>query len=260
MKNLNKNFGKSYSDVYDLIYKDKNYYKECNLISRLVVKHSKILESKNLLDIGCGTGAHAYHLSKKYNIVGIDLSEEMLRIAAAKFDGSHARKTPIFLKDNAVTFTSKLKFDVAIMMFSVVGYILEIKKIQECLINIRKHLKKSGVLIFDFWYGPTVLMQPPKDRVQVYKSKNLEVIRATETYLDVHRSTASVNFTVWASDGKNIIFQTRETHKVRYFSIGEWEALLGNSGFEVAEVMSFPGGSGRLTDQTRTALIAARAI
>ena len=50
-------FEKNYSNIYNLIYKKKNYKKEFLNIQRSLPK--KIPMVKDILDIGCGTGLFA---------------------------------------------------------------------------------------------------------------------------------------------------------------------------------------------------------
>jgi trans-aconitate methyltransferase len=69
-----------YALYYNLIYKDKAYKEEIKYIDNLIKKYSP--ETKSLLDVGCGTGKHAYFLSQKgYNAEGLDMSEIMLDFA-----------------------------------------------------------------------------------------------------------------------------------------------------------------------------------
>ncbi|WP_300427628.1 methyltransferase domain-containing protein [Methanobacterium sp.] len=38
----------------------------------------------DLLDVACGTGNHAQHLTNSFNVVGLDINQEMLDIAQEK--------------------------------------------------------------------------------------------------------------------------------------------------------------------------------
>ena len=75
-----KQFGDLYSKYYDLLYEDKNYSGEVEYIDFLIKKNCQ--NAKTLLDMGCGTGKHAELLCEKgYKVHGIDLSQDMLKIA-----------------------------------------------------------------------------------------------------------------------------------------------------------------------------------
>ena len=76
-------FKKDYSNVYDVLYKGKNYKKELFTIKRLTKKYLK--KSSSLLDLGCGTGTYSHLISKTgLNVTGIDQSNFMIKIAKKK--------------------------------------------------------------------------------------------------------------------------------------------------------------------------------
>ena len=74
-------FGKEYSQIYDLLYKSKDYEGEVEYLNKLIKKNYK-KKIKNILDIGCGTGKHASLLvDKGYHLHGVDMSPQMISIA-----------------------------------------------------------------------------------------------------------------------------------------------------------------------------------
>ena len=76
-------FGELYSRYYDLIYQNKDYFSEVEYIESLIKKDS--IEIKTILDLGCGTGRHDELLCDKgYVVHGVDISEEMLKIAETR--------------------------------------------------------------------------------------------------------------------------------------------------------------------------------
>ena len=78
-------FGKEYSQIYDLLYKSKDYEREVEYLNKLIKKNYK-KKIKNILDIGCGTGKHASLLvDKGYQLHGVDMSPQMISIAKKNF-------------------------------------------------------------------------------------------------------------------------------------------------------------------------------
>ena len=76
---INSTF-KNYSKFYNLLYKDKDYDSEVDYIHKLISQNTKL--KKSILDLGCGTGIHAEMLyDKGYEIIGVDISNEMLDVA-----------------------------------------------------------------------------------------------------------------------------------------------------------------------------------
>ena len=77
-------FEKEYSNIYDFLYTQKNYIKEFLLIKKII--KDNLSKPSSLIDLGCGTGKYSNLLTKlKLNVVGVDRSKEMLKIAKKKF-------------------------------------------------------------------------------------------------------------------------------------------------------------------------------
>lgn len=75
---------KDYAKFYDALYQDKNYADEVAYIQKVFNKHSKI-PVKSILNLGSGTGNHDGLLAEKgYEITGVDLSTDMIKIAEEK--------------------------------------------------------------------------------------------------------------------------------------------------------------------------------
>ena len=75
-----------YSKYYDLIYKDKDYQREADFVISLIRRYCP--GAKSILSLGCGTGNHDFLFSQSgYEVTGVDLSEEMIRIANIKNSG-----------------------------------------------------------------------------------------------------------------------------------------------------------------------------
>lgn len=100
---------------YDKIYHWKDYRKEAKAIKGLIQDH-KQSSGSDLLDVGCGTGKHLQYLRDDFCCVGLDINEEMLRIARRNVDGAK------FVKANMTDFNLKRRFDVALCLFSSMGY------------------------------------------------------------------------------------------------------------------------------------------
>jgi len=73
-------FRKEYADSYDLLYTDKDYKDECDMIEEVFTKYADG-PIKSILDLGCGTGNHSIPLAQRgYEVTGVDISSDMLRI------------------------------------------------------------------------------------------------------------------------------------------------------------------------------------
>ena len=212
-----------YSTYYDLFYNQKNYKKEVKQIKCLIDEHQP--KATQLLDLGCGTGKHAFHFSKLgYQVDGIDVSEKMVEIANSKLvtDYKNQATKLNFLVADITKFRSKKKYDVVVSLFHVMSYQVSNKKFNDALKTAHKHLKKGGIFIFDFWYGSAVLNDLPEVRIKKLSNKEIEIIRIAEPQIDKIKNTVDVNYTIMAKEkGTNYMKEFEEKHSLRYFFIPE---------------------------------------
>ncbi|HEV7606550.1 MAG TPA: methyltransferase domain-containing protein [Steroidobacteraceae bacterium] len=253
-------FDSQYADQYDLLYAQKDYCLECDLVESAATRFATV-RPNTILDVGCGTGQHAIELAARgYKLTGVDLSEAMLKHAQAKSASLQAGTRPRWLQGNARDFDAGTTYDMAIMMFAVIGYLTPNAHVLEGLRNIRRHLSGGGIFACDFWYGPTVLTDRPTDRVRTLPTEGGEVIRSTRTALNILQHTADVTFRLWETRGKQVVSDTCETHRMRYFFPQEFALLLSSAGFELLQLSAFPSLDAPLSDATFNAFAVARAV
>jgi SAM-dependent methyltransferase len=237
---MNEVFGSVYADAYDLLYQDKNYVAECDLIYHIFQTYGND-SIRSVLDLGCGTGNHALPLAHRgYEVVGVDRSEPML---------AHARRKAVsFLPDSKAFFYQgeirsvdlKRHFDAALMMFTVLGYQLENADALSALRTVRRHLNLGGLFIFDVMYGPAVLHQRPSQRVKVVQTPHGRILRVASGDLDIRRQLCIVQYYVWRLEGERLVVETEESHTVRYFFPLELDLLLECTGFSPLQFGAFP--------------------
>jgi len=253
-------FGQAYADAYDLLYQDKDYKAECGLIERILKEYSQG-PAQTILDLGCGTGNHALLLAQHgYAIVGVDASPGMV---------AHARRKAAILEDGcSVEFHERdirlvelgRKFDVALMMFAVLGYQMENTDVLSALRTARRHLRPGGLLVFDVWYGPAVLYQRPSDRVKVLPVAGGRVLRFASSELDTRRHVCTVRFHMWRLEGERLVADIEEAHQMRYFFLRELELFLECTGFSLVRLGAFPDFYKDPDDVSWNALGVARAV
>ncbi|MBL8360272.1 MAG: class I SAM-dependent methyltransferase [Rubrivivax sp.] len=253
-------FDALYAGHYDGFYAGKDYAAECDLVQQALARHGHGTP-RTLLDVGCGTGGHAIELARRgLQVTGVDLSAAMLELAAAKA-APLGERAPRWIRGDARDFDTGATHDAAIMMFAVVGYLTANRDVAAGLATIRRHLRPGAVFVCDFWYGPSVLVQRPTDRVRVLDLPDGrgQVIRATQTTLDVANHTADVSFTLWSPGAGGGTQQTQESHRLRYFFPQEFAWLLEQAGFDLCSLSAFPSLDAPLDERCWNALAVARA-
>src|ERR1051326_3358795 len=130
---------KNYSAYYDLIYHNKNYRQEAKYMHQLIKKNHP--NAKTILNLGCGTGKHDVEFIKLgYDVIGIDLSYEMIEIANSNVLPKQKLK---FLRGDIRTIRLKKKFDVVVSLFHVMSYQTSNEDFLSSLETAKLHLNKN---------------------------------------------------------------------------------------------------------------------
>lgn len=250
-----KNFVK-YARYYDLLYRDKDYGKEADYVDRIIRRYSDGC-NRTLLDIGCGTGSHdIWFVKKGYRVTGIDRAPRMIDIARLRFPAEDGVK---FIKSDASTFNLNRRFDVIVSLFHVMSYMTDNRRLAGSLKNIRRHLKKNGLFIFDFWYGPAVLAQKAEKKTKVVSDENVVVRRTAVPRLDSGKNTVDVNYTTVISDREGRHSEiVKENHKMRYFFLPELDRALMESGFKVVKSFNWLSLKEGLSEKSWSGVIIAK--
>lgn len=243
----------AYARYYDLLYQDKNYEEECNLIEQLLQKHCQ-KKVNTILDAACGTGGHAIRLARRgYKVIGFDASKIM--IDQAKSKDNKVRFHVMDLRN----FNIAHKFDACICMFAAMNYVPRNTEIQTTLSNIRRHLIVNGVFIFDFWNGLAVLRILPETRAKTVTGDGLRIVRFVQPELDAFHHLCKSHYHLIVTRGNRIVEEVRETHHVRYFFPQEIVHYLEEASFEVLQISPFPSLEGDVNETTWNAIAVARA-
>lgn len=134
---------RKFARYYDRIYENIDLHNEADFI-KLVVEQHKTSPGNKLLDMACGTGRHAQLLKDSFDVLGVDVNSEMLKIAREKLPDI------ILLEGDMKELNLDKKFDVVICMFSAMNYNTTLEEFKGTLKNFYNHLNEGGVLIFDY--------------------------------------------------------------------------------------------------------------
>jgi len=253
-------FGSLYADAYDLLYHDKDYAAECDLIGRVFQTYGQDFPIRSVLDLGCGTGNHALQLATRgYEVVGVDQSEGMLARAESKAASLSAGGSVTFHQEDIRTVDLRQHFDAVLMMFAVFGYQLENIDLLRVLNVARRHLRTGGLLIFDVWYGPAVLHQRPSEQVKIIPTPDGKILRLASGELDIRSQVCTVHYRLWRLAEDLLVSETEESHTVRYFFSRELDLLLDYSGFDPVHLSGFPQFNREADETTWNVVVVGRA-
>lgn len=137
----------SFASVYDT-FMDNIPYEDWGVYLRGLLKEYGINEGL-VLDLGCGTGTMTEILaSERYDMIGIDNSEEMLEIAMEKkADSGH---DILYLLQDMREFELYGTVKAIVSICDSVNYITEEEELEEVFRLVNNYLDPKGIFIFDF--------------------------------------------------------------------------------------------------------------
>jgi SAM-dependent methyltransferase len=239
---MSGSFGRDYSAAYDLLYAEKDYDAECELLERIFQSSGRLV--KTVLDLGCGTGAHAVRLAQRgYSVTGVDASAEMLQAARDRVAATGSADVDL-VQGDVRTFRSGRTFDAVVCMFAVLGYQTTDQDVEQALATVRRHLAPGGPFVFDVWYGPAVQATGPESRSRVIETTDGELERQASAVLDPDNHVCTVTYRLTVRRKGRPDGLTDEVHRMRYFFTDELKTFLRDAGMSLVSLKPFPEMTG----------------
>ena len=144
---------------YNAIYRGiVDYRGDCGFLERVLRIHHEGSKVQSILDVGCGTGSHAFILAEKgYEVTGIDVSRAMIKIAMLQ---KNKMKNPRFFEMDMrrvdLPQSVKKPFDVIVSFFGGFGYLLRDIDVESFFSSVKRNMSKDGLLFFEFWQSSGV--------------------------------------------------------------------------------------------------------
>jgi SAM-dependent methyltransferase len=227
----------AYSKYYNLLYQDKDYRGEADYLIGLLRRFAQGKVSQ-LMELGCGTGNHAFLFAEQdVQVSGVDSSEEMVAAARARLEESRSQDALPVYPDFHIGDVRNVRlgktYDAVCSLFHVVSYQNSNEDILSTFRTAREHLKSGGLFIFDVWYGPAVLTDRPAVRVKRLSDATTEITRLAEPRIHADLNLVDVSYEVIVRDRESGRVEiVTETHHMRYLFSPEIEFFLTQAGFE----------------------------
>lgn len=132
-----------FAEFYDDLTQNVEYEKIAKYVSSFFKKYYP--SGKTVLDLACGTGTLSKLLNEEgYNIIGIDLSDDMLCIASSKSVDKAS-----FIKGNISSFALPQKVDYCVCSLDSINHLKSIEQVGECFNCVYNSLVDGGIFVFD---------------------------------------------------------------------------------------------------------------
>ena len=230
-----------FADVYDIFMDDTPYQEWADFLVKLIKKYgiSKpvrdkeqgILDSERnlVLDLGCGTGTLTELLYQKgYDMIGVDLSQEMLNIALEKKEKSGSEI--LYLCQDMRELDLFSTVGTVISVCDSVNYLLENDEVEETFGLVNNYLYPGGIFLFDFntvykyeqVIGDTTIAENRDDCSFIWENYYHEEDRVNE-----------YDLTIFVKEKKEELFRRfTETHFQRGYTLEEMKGFVERAGME----------------------------
>ena len=135
-----------FAAVYDMFMDNIPYEEWCGYLSGLLEKYG--VTEGLLLDLGCGTGTLTGMLAARgYDMIGIDVSEEMLQIAMEK--QGEGQNDILYLQQDMCEFELYGTVKAVISICDSMNYLLAEEELIQVFALVNNYLDPGGIFIFD---------------------------------------------------------------------------------------------------------------
>ena len=210
------------AEYYDLIYSWKDYEKEAFVLKQLFSEHKKSIGTR-LLDVACGTGHHIRHLKDEYSCTGLDVNEEVLKIARKNVEDVE------FIRADMTSFDLERKFDVITCLFGSIGYIRTYENLRKTFQNFAGYLVEGGAAFIEPWFTKEVFAVG-RPSMTTYDGDDVKIARLNTSEIQGDLSIMDMHYLI-AERGKGVRHYV-DRHELGLFEEYETLRIMEESGLE----------------------------
>lgn len=184
---------------------------------------------KNILELGCGTGNITQRLLEYgYEVVGVDISGEMLSIAKEKL-GNFSQKV-IFMQQDVCDFDFDIyEIDMILAVNDLINYITDVADLKNLFAFCYEHLRNGGILLFDISskykieniLSNNVFFEEDEDYCMIWQNSYDNDEKVIDMYIDIFKKKQG-----------GLYERYQEEHTQRAYDEDEIVKLLKEVGFQ----------------------------
>lgn len=210
------------AEFYDQLTTDVPYQRWADYIEKQFARCK--LPVRTVVELGCGTGTLASILAQRgYQITAVDLSPDMLSVAAEKCEGLDVQ----LVCQDMSRLTLPMQVDAVICCLDSLNYVTRPAQVQRTFQRILPSLVPGGLFLFDV---KTPLALEGADG-QVYIDENEEVYCVWRGEYDKRRRICSYGIDLFALQDDGSWWRDGEYHEEYAYTMEELALWLSNAGF-----------------------------
>ncbi|MBD8069221.1 class I SAM-dependent DNA methyltransferase [Bacillus sp. PS06] len=218
--------------LYDRLMEDVPYEEWLRFLQTKMNKYSQ-RKMETILDLACGTGEISVPLSQSgFQVVGIDLSDDMLSVANEK--ALHAKQNITFIQQNMTKLEGLPLFDVIVIFCDSLNYLSTMEEVKETFLNVKQCLKDDGLFLFDVHslYKMNELFLN-----QTYVGTDDDISFIWNCFPGKFEHSVEHELSFFVLDEETSMYDRfDEIHYQRTFKVEEYSEWLLDAGFEIIEI------------------------
>ena len=215
-----------FAQFYDTLTNNIDYKKHAEYYDEIVSSFGGV--KGILLDLACGTGSLSEEMAKfDYDVIGVDLSQEMLSMALnKKYDSG----LPIqYLCQDMCKLDMYGTLDVTICALDSLNHLPNIDSVKHCIERISLFSNPNGLLIFDV-NTPYKHENILSNNTFIYDTENVYCV--WENTLLEKENAVEISLTFFEKNGDSYK-RYEENFIEKAYSIEMLDKILENAGFEI---------------------------
>ncbi|MFO7660570.1 MAG: class I SAM-dependent methyltransferase [Candidatus Cloacimonadaceae bacterium] len=230
-----------FAPYYDNYMRHVDYDSWTEKILSMYTQHTS-RPLKDILELACGTANISERLiGKGYNVTASDRSPEMLKYA------EHKVHKPNLLQAEMTDALPSHAFDLVILVFDSINYLLETAQVSTMLVNVSTALRDKGLFIFDIsthrnsaeHFNRYINIDEDKDHVLIHKADFDPELRLQKTRLTIFKRS------------DNHYMRMDEEHLQRVYHVQELLQFIEDSPLESVGLYSLVYDKNLLRTNTR---------
>ena len=213
---------------YDRLTNDVDYAAVVDFYQKILEREG--LKPRTCVDLACGTGSVSVLLAQKgMEVIGVDMSEDMLTVAFDKACGME--RPPRFVCQKLQELKLPRGVDLAVCALDSLDYVTDPADCQEAVRRVYKALNPGGIFIFD-------VNTPEKLRAmdgQVWLDEDDDVYCIWRGEFDRETNICSYGMDLFQRQG-DVWHRSFEEHKEYAYSREQLTTYLRDAGFSYIEV------------------------
>lgn len=207
-----------FAQIYDDYMHPEDYQRWFEGVQGLIKEYSR--PTKQILELACGSGNISILLAKDgYDVIGLDLSEEMLMVAKDK--ALEERVKIGFFQQDMTEYELNQKFDTVLCICDGMNYVLEDDSMEGLFARVHASLKEEGTFIFDissyyklkYILGESTIAESQDDSAFIW-----------ENFYDETSDILSFDLSVFTKEN-GLYRRNDEVHEQRAYKLAEIKEL-----------------------------------